>query len=309
MKEGIYMYGMFFDDYDTPVFRPPSEAESFILRVTRGCAHNSCTYCNMYRGVKFEKLSDDQIMRQIAMAYSTDAEGVRRVFLADGDALVLPTERLLNILAVLKKYFPNLERVSSYAAPRDILAKSVEELTELRRAGLALLYYGMESGDAQTLKDIRKGVNDKQSIEAGKRVIAAGMKLSIMIILGIAGKEGSTRHALATAHAINEIKPTMLSALSLMLYRGSELKEQFERGEFHPLTPAQLMEELKLIMEHVDLPESEHMIFRSNHVSNYIRLAATLPRDKEQLLEDIDKSILILKQMKNWDIYNHDFTK
>lgn len=303
------MYGMFFDDYDTPVFRPPSEAESFILRVTRGCAHNSCTYCNMYRGVKFEKLSDDQIMRQIAMAYSTDAEGVRRVFLADGDALVLPTERLLNILAVLKKYFPNLERVASYAAPRDILAKSVEELTELRRAGLALLYYGMESGDAQTLKDIRKGVNDKQSIEAGKRVIAAGMKLSIMIILGIAGKEGSTRHALATAHAINEIKPTMLSALSLMLYRGSELKEQFERGEFHPLTPAQLMEELKLIMEHVDLPESEHMIFRSNHVSNYIRLAATLPRDKEQLLKDIDKSILHLKQMKNWDIYNHDFTK
>ena len=303
------MYGMFFDDYDTPVFRPPSEAESFILRVTRGCAHNSCTYCNMYRGVKFEKLSDDQIMRQIAMAYSTDAEGVRRVFLADGDALVLPTERLLNILAVLKKYFPNLERVSSYAAPRDILAKSVEELTELRRAGLALLYYGMESGDAQTLKDIRKGVNDKQSIEAGKRVIAAGMKLSIMIILGIAGKEGSTRHALATAHAINEIKPTMLSALSLMLYRGSEFKEQFERGEFHPLTPAQLMEELKLIMEHVDLPESEHMIFRSNHVSNYIRLAATLPQDKEQLLKDIDKSILHLKQMKNWDIYNHDFTK
>ena len=303
------MYGMFFDDYDTPVFRPPSEAESFILRVTRGCAHNSCTYCNMYRGVKFEKLSDEQIMRQIAMAYSTDAESVRRVFLADGDALVLPTERLLKILSVLKKYFPHLERVSSYSAPRDILGKSVEELTELREAGLTLLYYGMESGDARTLKDIRKGVNDKQSIEAGKRVIASGMQLSIMIILGIAGKEGSTRHALATAHAINEIKPTMLSALSLMLYRGSELKEQFERGEFHPLTPAQLMEELKLIMEHVDLPESEHMIFRSNHVSNYIRLAATLPRDKEQLMSDIDKSIHHLKQMKNWDIYNHDFTK
>ena len=303
------MYGMFFDDYDTPVFRPPSEAESFILRVTRGCAHNSCTYCNMYRGVKFEKLSDEQIMRQIAMAYSTDAESVRRVFLADGDALVLPTERLLKILSVLKKYFPHLERVSSYSAPRDILAKSVEELTELRKAGLTLLYYGMESGDARTLKDIRKGVNDKQSIEVGQRVISAGMQLSIMIILGIAGKEGSTRHALATAHAINEIKPTMLSALSLMLYRGSELKEQFERGEFHPLTPAQLMEELKLIMEHVDLPESEHMIFRSNHVSNYIRLAATLPRDQEQLLSDIDRSIHHLKQMKNWDIYNHDFTK
>lgn len=223
-----HMAGLFFDDYDTPVFRPPSEADSFILRVTRGCAHNSCTYCNMYRGVKFEKLSDEQIMRQIAIAYSVDRDGVRRVFLADGDALVLPTERLLKILNTLKKYFPNLERVSSYAAPGDILRKSLDELKQLREAGLQLLYYGMESGDSQTLKDIRKGVNGEQSIEVGKRVRAAGMDLSIMIILGIAGVPGSERHALATAHAINEIKPTHLSALSLMLYRGSELKDQFE---------------------------------------------------------------------------------
>ncbi len=303
------MAGLFFDDWDTPVFRPPSEAESFILRVTRGCAHNSCTYCNMYRGVKFEKLSDEQIMRQIAMAYSVDAEGVRRVFLADGDALVLPTDRLLKILATLRKYFPNLERVSSYAAPGDILRKSVEELTALREAGLQMLYYGMESGDSQTLKDIRKGVNGEQSIEVGKRVRAAGMQLSIMIILGIAGKEGSERHALATAHAINEIKPTHLSALSLMLYRGSELKAQFERGEFHPLPPYGLMEELKMIVEHLDLPETEHMIFRSNHVSNYIRLAATLPKDKQLLLDDIEESIQYLKRQKNWDVYNHDWTK
>lgn len=163
------MYGMFFDTYDTPVYRPPSEAASFILRVTRGCAHNNCTYCNMYRGVKFEKLSDEQIMRQIELARATDAEGVRRVFLADGDALVLPTDRLLKILAVLKEYFPNLERVASYAAPGDILRKSVEELTSLRKAGLTLLYYGMESGDSQTLKEIRKGVTGEQSIEVGKR--------------------------------------------------------------------------------------------------------------------------------------------
>lgn len=303
------MAGLFFDSWDTPVFRPPSEAESFILRVTRGCAHNSCTYCNMYRGVKFEKLSDGEIMRQIAMAYSVDAEGVRRVFLADGDALVLPTDRLLKILETLRKYFPNLERVSSYAAPGDILRKSVEELTALREAGLQMLYYGMESGDSQTLKDIRKGVNGEQSIEVGKRVRAAGMQLSIMVILGIAGKEGSERHALATAHAINEIKPTHLSALSLMLYRGSELKAQFERGEFHPLPPYGLMEELKLMVEHLDLPETEHMIFRSNHVSNYIRLAATLPRDKQLLLDDIEESIQYLKRQKNWDVYNHDWSK
>mgnify|MGYP002276557183 FL=1 len=304
-----FMYGMFFDTYDTPVYRPPSEAASFILRVTRGCAHNNCTYCNMYRGVRFEKLSDEQIMRQIELARATDAEGVRRVFLADGDALVLPTDRLLKILAVLKEYFPHLERVASYAAPGDILRKSVEELTALRKAGLTLLYYGMESGDSQTLKEIRKGVTGEQSIEVGKRAIAAGMQLSIMVILGIAGVEGSERHALATAHAINEIKPTMLSALSLMLYRGSELKDQFERGEFHPLPPAGLMKELKLIMENVHLPDSERMIFRSNHVSNYIRLAATLPAQKDQLMEDIKESIDYLSQIKDWDIYNHDWTK
>lgn len=303
------MPGYFFDDYDTPVFRPPSEADSFILRVTRGCAHNHCTYCNMYRGVKFEKLSDEQIMRQIAIAYTIDAEGIRRVFLADGDALVLPTERLLSILYTLKKYFPNLERVSSYAAPGDILRKSVEELKQLRAAGLQLLYYGMESGDTQTLKDIRKGVTGEQSIEVGKRVRAAGMDLSIMIILGIAGVPGSERHALATAHAINEIKPTHLSALCLMLYRGSELKDQFERGEFTPRTPAGLMEELKVIIEHLDLPETEHMIFRSNHVSNYIRLAATLPRDKDALLKDVDLSIEYLKKQKDYDVYNHDWSK
>lgn len=303
------MSGLFFDDWDTPVFRPPSEADSFILRVTRGCAHNSCTYCNMYRGVKFEKLSDEQIMRQIAMAYSVDRDGVRKVFLADGDALVLPTDRLLKILETLKKYFPNLERVASYSAPGDILRKSVEELTQLRKAGLTLLYYGMESGDSQTLKDIRKGVNGEQSIEVGKRVRAAGMELSIMVILGIAGVEGSERHALATAKAINEIKPNYLSALCLMLYRGSELKAQFERGEFHPLPPYGLMEELKLMVEHIDLPETEHMIFRSNHVSNYIRLAATLPKDKKQLLDDIEESIQYLKRKTNYDVYNHDWSK
>lgn len=303
------MSGLFFDDWDTPVFRPPSEADSFILRVTRGCAHNSCTYCNMYRGVKFEKLTDDEIMRQIAMAYSVDRDGVEKVFLADGDALVLPTDRLLKILNTLHTYFPNLKRVSSYSAPGDILRKSVEELKELKKAGLDLLYYGMESGDSKTLKDIRKGVNGEQSIEVGKRVRAAGMELSIMIILGIAGKEGSERHALATAHAINEIKPNYLSALCLMLYRGSELKAQFERGEFHPLPPYGLMEELKMIVEHLDLPQSEHMIFRSNHVSNYIRLAATLPADKEKLLADIETSIQYLKQQKNYDVYNHDWSK
>mgnify|MGYP000947387882 FL=1 len=297
---------MYFDDYDSPVFRPPSEAYSFILRLTRGCAHNKCTYCNMYRGVPFQVLTDEEIERQIMLAHSYNGAGVRRVFLADGDALVLSTERLLKVLATLRRLFPNFERASSYAAPKDILRKSPEELRQLQEAGLKLLYYGMESGDTETLKEIKKGVDGPQSVEVGQRAIAAGMELSVMVILGIAGREGSKRHALATAAALSAIRPTYLGAISLMLYRGSELKEQFERGEFHPLPPAGLMEELYLIIEHLDLPETEHCLFRSNHISNYVPLKATLPKEKPQLLKAIRYSIDELKKMKDWDVYNHD---
>ena len=296
---------MFFDTYDTPVFRPPSEARSFILRVTRGCAHNKCTYCNMYRGVPFQILKDEEISRQIALAAHYGKDRVRRVFLADGDALVLPTAKLLKILQALRDTFPKLQRVSSYAAPKDILRKSEEELRQLKEAGLQLLYYGMETGDDITLKAVNKGVNGEEAVEAGRRVTASGMKLSIMVILGLAGKEGSKRHALETAKAINIIQPTMWSALCLMLYRGSELLDQFERGEFNPLSPAECMEELYTIMENVDLPEDKHCLFRSNNISNYIPLAGTLPKDKQRLLREIKYSAQELSKLKNWDVYNN----
>ena len=296
---------MFFDTFDTPVFRPPSEARSFILRVTRGCAHNKCTYCNMYRGVPFQILKDEEISRQIALAAHYGKDKVRRVFLADGDALVLPTAKLLKILQALRDTFPKLQRVSSYAAPKDILRKSEEELRQLKEAGLQLLYYGMETGDDITLKAVNKGVDGEEAIEAGRRVTASGMKLSIMVILGLAGKEGSKRHALETAKAINIMKPTMWSALCLMLYRGSELLDQFERGEFNPLSPAECMEELYTIMENVNLPEDKHCLFRSNHISNYIPLAGTLPKDKNRLLAEIRYSAQELSKLKNWDVYNN----
>lgn len=296
---------MFFDTYDTPVFRPPSEARSFILRVTRGCAHNKCTYCNMYRGVPFQILSDEEISRQIALAVHYGKESVRRVFLADGDALVLPTAKLLKILQALRENFPKLQRVASYAAPKDILRKSEEELRQLKEAGLQLLYYGMETGDDITLKAVNKGVNADEAIEAGRRVTASGMKLSLMVILGLAGKEGSQRHALETAKAINIIQPTMLSALCLMLYRGSELLDQFENGEFNPLSPQGLMEELYLMMQNIDLPQDKHCLFRSNHVSNYVQLAGTLPKDKDRLLREIAYSAQQLGKLKSWDVYNN----
>lgn len=267
---------MFFDSYETPVFRPPSEARSFILRVTRGCAHNKCTYCNMYRGVPFQILKDEEISRQIALAAHYGKNKVRRVFLADGDALVLPTAKLLKILQVLREQFPHLQRVASYAAPKDILRKSEEELRQLKEAGLKLLYYGMETGDDATLKAVNKGVDGEQAVEAGRRVTASGMKLSMMIILGLAGAEGS------------------------------ELLDQYEAGKFNPLSPAGLMRELKLIIENIDLPADRHCLFRSNHVSNYVQLAATLPHDKQRLLRDIDYSIAQLSKLKSWDVYNYN---
>lgn len=295
---------MFFDSYDTPVFRPPSEANSFILRVTRGCAHNKCTYCNMYRDVQFMTCTDEEISRQIALAAHYGKNQVKRVFLADGDALVLSTEKLLKILKVLFENFPKLQRVSSYAAPKDILRKSVEELQQLEQAGLKLLYYGMETGDDAVLKAVNKGVSGPEAVEAGKRVVAAGMKLSIMIILGLAGAEGSDKHARETAKAINEIKPNMLSAITLMLYRGSELLDQYERGEFAPLSPQGIMIELHKIISLIDLPKANHCLFRSNHVSNYVQLAGTLPQDKEKLLTQIAYAAEELGKLKDWDVYN-----
>ena len=212
---------------------------------------------------------------------------------------------MLKILQALREQFPKLQRVASYAAPKDILRKSEEELRQLRGAGLQLLYYGMETGDDATLKAVKKGVTAEEAIEAGRRVTASGMKLSLMVILGLAGVEGSARHALATAKAINIIKPTHLSALCLMLYRGSELKEQFEEGNFNPLSPAGLMQELHLMLNNIELPREHYCLFRSNHVSNYVQLAGTLPKDKERLLQQVETSVRHLSKLKSWDVYNN----
>ncbi len=295
---------MYFDTADGPVFRPPSEANSFILRVTIGCSHNRCTYCNMYRSVEFRLRTMDEIMAQIHGA-SLYKEHIRRIFLADGNALVLPTDLLLKILATLKETFPKLRRVSCYAGPKDILRKTPQELEELYHAGLTLVYYGMESGDDQVLSHVCKGVNGKESIAAGQRVVASGIKLSIMIIVGLGGKAGSKSHAHYTALAINAIRPNMLSALTLMMYRGSELREEYERGEFEILSPAESMEELCELIGELDFPPEVHCLFRSNHISNHIALAGTLPRDKTQLLMAAKQAVTELAALKEWDVYNN----
>ncbi len=295
---------MYFDNAPGNVFRPPSEAQSFILRVTLGCSHNKCTYCNMYRDVQFQVRTEAEVSRQIQLA-SAYKEFIRRIFLADGDALILATPRLLSILAELKATFPRLQRVSCYASPKSILRKTPEELQALKNAGLKLVYYGMESGSDQVLTAVNKGVNAAESIAAGQKIVQAGMKLSLMVIIGLGGVPGSREHAQATAQAINLIQPNMLSALTLMLYRGSELLEEFEAGRFTPLNPYQIMLELEELVQAIELPSGSHCIFRSNHISNYVQLAGNLPADKPRLLADIKLAAQELKQLKEYDVYNN----
>jgi len=257
----------------------------------------------MYRTVRFRVRPLAEIIEQIERA-KPYREYIRRVFLADGNALVLPTPRLLELLEILYAKFPKLRRVASYAGPQDILRKTPAELAALKAAGLKLLYCGLESGDDEVLNHVDKGVNAAESIEAGQRVVAAGIKLSLMVILGLGGKRLSTQHALHTAAAVNAIRPNMLSALTLMLYCGSELREEYERGKFNLLSPAEIMAELGLMMANIDLPENSSCIFRSNHVSNYVNLAGTLPRDKDRLLAEIRKAEIMLRDLQYWDPYN-----
>ena len=291
-----------FDNAEGMVFRPPSEANSFILRVTIGCAHNRCTFCSMYRDVQFRARPITEI-EPIVRNFARHFPEQRRVFLADGDALVLSTDKLLAILSLLKANFPKLSRVSCYGGPMDILRKTPEELNQLKQAGLQIIYLGIESGDDEVLAKVQKGADSSQMIAAGQKVIAAGLKLSAMLVLGLGGKELSIRHARNSARVANAINPTMLSALTLMLHRGTPLRAEADRGLFHPLSPYDFVVELKELITHLDM--ATPCIFRSNHVSNMLPLAGTLPGDKAALLEQAEEAVQLLKNQTR-PTYNDD---
>jgi len=281
-----------FDNAEGMVFRPPSEANSFILRVTIGCAHNKCTFCSMYRDVQFRArpLSEiEPIIRNTARHYPD----LRRVFLADGDALVLSTHKLLEIIDQLKAHFPKLSRISCYGGPLDILRKTPEDLLILKQAGLQMIYLGIESGDDEVLARVQKGVTGDQMIEAGQKIIAAGMKLSAMLVLGLGGRELSLQHARNSARVASAINPTMLSALTLMLHRGTPLRADADQGKFLPLSPYEFVLELKELITNLDMETP--CIFRSNHVSNMLPLAGTLPGDKNSLLAQAEDALQLLK--------------
>lgn len=277
--------------YEGIVIRPPSEANSFILQATIGCSHNKCTFCGTYQLVKFRKRSLDEIKEDIDMAsdyFLRNHIEVKRVFLADGDVLCLSTKELISILDYLEEKFNQLERVGIYSNAWNILEKTDEELKILREKKLGIVYLGLESGSDKILTSVKKGAGSAQMIEAVKKAKKAGMKTSVIVLLGLGGKEMSVEHVEKSARVLNEMNPDYLSALVLMLIPFTPLARKCARGEFETLNSHEILEELKILVENLNLKGT---IFRSNHASNYLPLKGTFPQDKKKLLKVIDLAL------------------
>jgi len=286
------------------IIRPPSEWKSYFLPLTSGCSNNTCTFCGYYgsklqiRDIADIKSEIDALalftrrglqLSDVAKVIYAVAEGWdgKRVFLQDGDALVYPFPKLREVLQYLNEKIPSVERIGTYATPQDILRRSSDELKELRRLKMGIFYTGLETGDDELLQKIGKGVSsDEEVVEAGKKVKEAGISFSVTVILGLGGIEGSKKHVFATAKILTEIDPDYVGALTLTLVPGTPLYEQWERNEFHPLSPFQSLEELKLIIENSNFTDC---FFSSMHASNYLSVRGRLPRDKEKMLSELEK--------------------
>lgn len=267
------------------VIRPPSEADSLILQVVYGCPHDECSFCGTYREKPFRVRPFEEVVEDISGLPARVKGSVRRVFLADGDAVVLPVRRLLEILALLRAELPLLERVSSYATAQSLLKREAAQLATLREAGLTLLFLGLESGDDATLESCAKGVTVAEQVEGCRRATAAGMDLSITVILGLAGERRSLEHARATGRALSAIDPRYIGALSLMVVEGTPLHQRVAHGEFVVPGPLALLRELRELIASTDVSDA---LFRSNHASNYLPVGGRLPQDKERMVAALD---------------------
>jgi radical SAM superfamily enzyme YgiQ (UPF0313 family) len=269
--------------YEGIVIRPPSEAGSLILQVTIGCSHNRCTFCPTYKGRRFRIRSLEEIRTDLADARRY--HGVRRVFLADGDALIVPQRMLLPIIEEINATFAGIERIGVYGNAKSILRKSPEELRELKEHGLGIVYLGLESGDPDILAAIKKGAGVDTMVEAASRVRDAGILLSVTVLVGIAGAERSLVHAAKTGEVLSRMDPDYIGALTVMVVPGTELADRAERGDFVLPDTWGLLEELGAMLAHTDVTDC---LFTSNHASNYLPLRITLPDEKEDALAIIE---------------------
>ncbi len=272
--------------YEGTLYRPPSEANSLILQATIGCSYNECSFCGMYRDKRFRVRPLDELLSEIARAKDEFGAGhVRKVFLADGDALIAKTAFLQKILVALRDAFPNLRRVSCYASPQSLQVRSVDDMRALRDAGLTLYYLGIESGHDVVLERLVKGVDAAEMIRVAVKANEAGVALSTMVLLGAGGRELSEAHALESARVVNAIQPRFVSTLVMTPVEGTPLAEEDARGEVDHLDPLELAAELRTFVDALELDGS---IFRSNHASNYLTLSGSLPKDKARMVEALD---------------------
>lgn len=279
--------------YDSDLlYRPPGEWKSYLLQCTIGCSNNQCTFCGMYKEKKFRIRPVAEILEDIDMARDYYGPDLLRVFLMDGDAIIMKTEELLQILHKLYDRFPRLEKVTLYAGPKSTLSKTPEELRKLREAGLSRAYLGVESGSDQVLRFIRKGCSAQEMLLAGRRLVEAGIDLWVTIILGMTGANGEggdwEEHILSTAKMINEMKPRHLSAMTFAPAKGTPLGEDVLAGRFEVCSADHVLEECRLLIEHLDV---DPLHFTSNHASNYLPLKGGLPEDKEKFLDMIDQAL------------------
>ena len=286
--------------YEEPVFRPPAEWRSLILQVTIGCSWNQCTFCEMYQGKSFRVRPIEDIVGELDRVVTAGgAPYVRDVFLADGDAMMLPTGRLMQILDAIRDRFPKVRRISSYCLPRNLRSKSIDALSKLKSKGLSLVYVGCESGDDTVLAAVQKGETYETSLDALKKLQESGIKRSVMILLGLGGKQHTKNHAIRSAALCSESTPEFLSVLTTSFPRGKMRVEQGYLQEeqktnnetkavaFEELDARESLKEMKVFLEALSIPRGAKTIFRSDHASNYLVLKGRLGRDKDKLIADI----------------------
>jgi radical SAM superfamily enzyme YgiQ (UPF0313 family) len=272
--------------YVDPIYRPPSEARSLILQATIGCSHNKCAFCVSYQSKRFRVRPEEDLFAEIDWA-GRELPGLKRVFLADGDALALSARRLVRILERLNERIPSLERVTAYASPQNLVRKSVEDLRRIREAGLTMAYVGVESGDDEVLERVHKGVTADEMIELCQKPQRAGIDLSITVILGLGGPRLSRRHAEGTARVLDAIAPRYASALTLMIEpRDPSFEAVFEDPEWRPLEPIEILAECRQMIAGI---RADGINFHANHASNYLPLSGDLQQDKPRLLAAIDE--------------------
>ncbi len=281
--------------YEGSVYRPPSEAYSLIIQVTVGCSHNGCTFCPMYWDKKIRMRTFEEVFRDLQEARSENPR-VERIFFADGDALCLATDKLLQLLGAARAVFPECTRVGIYGRADNILRKTDDELRQLKDAGLGIIYLGAESGSAEVLKRVNKGETPEDMITATQRAEKAGIPVSVTFISGLGGRELMEEHAVETGRMIGEMGASYVGLMTLMIAPGSSLSADIQNGKFEPLTMDEVMRELDLVLTNANCEKD--CVMRSNHASNRLVLRGTLPQDKERLLSQVRSAMKDEKMLR-----------